>query len=1235
MIMKAQWLYIWAIALTSVFPASSQSESLRIRINEDSRNSNITAKLEIKRGGNNKTDFVCDEGHWLSQAGEPLIPWTVATVLLPPDADLSTVACGAEVIYEQQAGEWRLEPAPPSATWDEKRSQMVTVWPTGKRIVGGYDLDIYETDAFWPSGQARILTVGRLRDWRLAEVALPLVRYNPITGELHKLISADVEVTYTREEISFLGGVISLRGKSRVEKMAVNFQEASQEYGIFDKVAHRNSIQKAKETAQYQLREPSQSANRYVILTTSSIQSASTQLSNFILHKESLGFTVQVVTEDFRREDSTHYLSGSTCDERAGNIRHWLKINYDEPNEILYVLLIGNPHPTFFDVDTSVPMKKCTSNPNTPNNHPTDYFFAELTADWDKDRDGLYGEMGESASDGNEVDKYFEVYVGRIPYYGNINDLDHILQKTINYENSTDVQWRRNIFLPMVPFEPEEGVLSYELGEQIKKDHLEPEGISSVRIYDECYADTVPPPEHLRRNRYPATEWKQGTYGLVVWLTHGMSDYATGIIATSYTPRLNDDYPSATWQGSCGNGDPSDSDNLAYAILRNGGITTVGASGGANYWIPERNYRHLSGSVGGMAYEYAKRMVQRQTCGEALYNTKEEMDMWLGNYYSFNLYGDPSVVVMPELPAFTVSPTAAFHIRFAHSSGSYDSRTYTLTNNTDLPLWWTATHEADWFELSSPRGRGVIDAHSSIALNMRLTAKTVDLDYGTHEDTVIFMDSTNNILIERRVVLDVYPQQLAGYWRLDEGEGNTAYDSSGRGIDGTIHNTGGGLGPGGAVWDTDFKRGTVLSFSGDDMKGAYVSAGTIAPMRLTNDFTWAFWCKQDAGGTGVNEVILGNRYGGTASPLQFIKFTPTKFEFFNDDYNYEESIIYPESIPDDYWIHHVVVKDGTTLTYYRNGVKSATKTIRKTVDANPLYMGGDALGERWRGWLSDVRIYDRALMTDEILTIMEGGWQAESPRPFDRQRDVPQRWTLDWVAASAAVYHDVYFGTSYDAVAGATTASPQYMGAQSEASYIPFMNMNTEYFWRVDEVTSGPDVIKGDVWSFTTGSSVGTITRAVWTGIDGSSVVDLTSYRWYPSRPNILEEIPSFEGPINWGDHYGTLIHGFLTPPRTGSYTFWIAGDDNCELWLSSDTNPANQVKIAEVPGWVDPFRWEKDSVQQSDPITLTAGTSYYIKALHKEGIGGDCLAVSWQGPGISQRVIPGHYLAPYDLDPP
>ena len=42
---------------------------------------------------------------------------------------------------------------------------------------------------------------------------------------------------------------------------------------------------------------------------------------------------------------------------------------------------------------------------------------------------------------------------------------------------------------------------------------------------------------------------------------------------------------------------------------------------------------------------------------------------------------------------------------------------------------------------------------------------------------------------------------------------------------------------------------------------------------------------------------------------------------------------------------------------------------------------------------------------------------------------------------------------------------------------------------------------------------------------------------------------------------------GYVTPPTTGYYTFWIASDDNSELWLSTDANPANKVRIAYVGG--------------------------------------------------------------------
>ncbi len=186
---------------------------------------------------------------------------------------------------------------------------------------------------------------------------------------------------------------------------------------------------------------------------------------------------------------------------------------------------------------------------------------------------------------------------------------------------------------------------------------------------------------------------------------------------------------------------------------------------------------------------------------------------------------------------------------------------------------------------------------------------------------------------------------LIAWWKLNDGAGTVALDSSGNGNDGTIMNPTQGLGAGGSVWVNDPERGMVISFNGADGSGAYVDTDVIIPaLTLENAFTWIFWAKQPAAQATNNDTILGNRYGGTTSPLQFTKFTPTRFENYNDDGSYLNGINYT-SIPSDVWVHHAVVKDGTSLTYYRNGVVMLTNTMTKTMATNPFYMGADGLAE--------------------------------------------------------------------------------------------------------------------------------------------------------------------------------------------------------------------------------------------------------------------------------------------------
>jgi photosystem II stability/assembly factor-like uncharacterized protein len=160
-------------------------------------------------------------------------------------------------------------------------------------------------------------------------------------------------------------------------------------------------------------------------------------------------------------------------------------------------------------------------------------------------------------------------------------------------------------------------------------------------------------------------------------------------------------------------------------------------------------------------------------------------------------------------------------------------------------------------------------------------------------------------------------------------------------------------------------------------------------------------------------------------------------------------------------------------------------------------------------------------------------------------------------------------------------------------------------------------------------SGTGTIQREQWNAISGTSVSAIP----VNAAPASTSTLTLFEGPTDVADNYGSRIRGYVCAPYTGKYTFWIASDDNSELWVSTSENPAAKVKIISFSGAVPARSWEGNASQKSAEISLVAGQKYYIEALHKEGGGGDNLAVGWQLPtGIFERPIPGNRLAPFSL---
>jgi len=275
----------------------------------------------------------------------------------------------------------------------------------------------------------------------------------------------------------------------------------------------------------------------------------------------------------------------------------------------------------------------------------------------------------------------------------------------------------------------------------------------------------------------------------------------------------------------------------------------------------------------------------------------------------------------------------------------------------------------------------------------------------------------------------------------------------------------------------------------------------------------------------------------------------------------------------------------------------------------------DADGTTWNGGASAANPNG-----GEVWSFMIQPRKAYNPTPADGSSFITPDVELSWTEGFGAKLHTVYFGENFDDVNSAAGGSPQ-----GTTTYTPgTLEMAKTYYWRVDEFDA-IETYKGDVWSFTTTlSGLGTILHERWENI--GSLDELKSSFRYPDSPDVAEELTSF----SWDqdlENYGARIHGWLYAPTTGNYTFWLNADNNGELWLSTDDDPANVKLIAQESTWSGLNTWEIGE-EQSVPILLQAGNKYYISALWQESGGDDHCQVAWAGPGIpGPTIIPGTNL--------
>jgi hypothetical protein len=211
-----------------------------------------------------------------------------------------------------------------------------------------------------------------------------------------------------------------------------------------------------------------------------------------------------------------------------------------------------------------------------------------------------------------------------------------------------------------------------------------------------------------------------------------------------------------------------------------------------------------------------------------------------------------------------------------------------------------------------------------------------------------------------------------GWWKMDEGTGQYAYDSSGNGNTGTLgtSTSADGADP---TWATG-KLGKGLSFDGTNDYVTVTTTGNLLDMP-TNNYTFSTWIKTTHT-TGVKYIAAkGNAFNSVGYTFYLANDARPSFSLHDGVDNYYANG--PVSIINNGVWHHLVYVidrgnsannkiyvDGTSRTTTPTGTWANIGSISNALN---FTMGAESdAGNPLVASLDDVRIYNRALTAGEV-----------------------------------------------------------------------------------------------------------------------------------------------------------------------------------------------------------------------------------------------------------------------------
>ncbi|MBN2603369.1 MAG: hypothetical protein JXA91_04475, partial [Candidatus Thermoplasmatota archaeon] len=641
-------LIFMLLILTVLVPASAKTQSFEIEILDNpSSNKGDSGTIHVTLNANEylikNSDLDCFdiqmEGFGsILIPGKPTLPYKTFYIGLPPGAEVQSI----DVISkksEEISGSYNI------------RLSSQPIGDINSAIKEDNNLDTDTLTESFPDKIFDYKGMSQLRKYKLAVIGFyPFVlnqRTNQLVLNKEITLGINYKIVENIDEVTLADTVTN----DLAEELIVNYNEIAQFY-------HTSSL-KTKSFQSYD----------YVIITTTSLQSF---VSNFVSWKQSLGHNVNVVTLSW-------ITSNYPATDTQKSIRDFLQANYISWG-INHVLIVGS--------HSSIPMRTCWPDPTVhivdgTHDIPTDYYYADLTGNWDSDGDGFYGERGQ-----DNVDFTPEVYVGRIPIDGG-STVQNILTKIQNFEQAPYSGWKKNAMLlgAIYTFNNEDHNVNNvwwdgaEVMEKCRTNLLT--GFSCTTMYEksgitQCpYACSFP-----LTNANVLAQWgSTNGWGIVNWAAHGLSTtanrkvwswddgdtvpetYVSGeitypiVIKNTDNTNLYNSKPPIVFAASCNCAHPETSNNLGASLLIQGASAFVGATrisyGGMGWTQPSY------GGHGTICYDFTNRIAnQGQDCGSALYNAKQYVyntfpfQRWEdnANMYNFNLYGDPSMGMAQQTP---------------------------------------------------------------------------------------------------------------------------------------------------------------------------------------------------------------------------------------------------------------------------------------------------------------------------------------------------------------------------------------------------------------------------------------------------------------------------------------------------------------------------------------------------------------------------------------------------------